>query len=325
MAAAATEYWRQNWGNAFTPAALSTMVTVQHVIYNRTFVRVEILSKPMLKVWSELMRHNNPRLITSIQQGTLSAGPCKVYMCYFTSNHMDVRDPVSISCIVPMYVQKTVICFQGLMELSKTLVGGCAPFEQLALLIVSSRFAPHEEGPPFELIFINPVPRVGKHLRRLMEAKDVNFNHCVAGTLQSIHQIHAKKKCACVLNCHDWKVAGIFVSPSNDGFVFSLPRLTFKGVDMGSINLPWATGRVFDVVKQEGWSIDDEGVSALTEQWLKRTGHAALKETENASFLSVLIGIDGIHTIDFARFTALDPVELPQILAPSAPASVSKP
>jgi hypothetical protein len=299
------------------------MVTVPHIIYNRTFVRVEMLTKAMLKVWFELMQHNHHRLITPAQQSVLTAGPCKLYMCYFTSNHMDVRDPVSISCIVPMYVQKTILCFQGLMELNKTLVGKFTPFEQLALLIISSRFAPHDESQPFELIFIAPLPRVGKSLRRLMEAKEINFNHCVAGTLHSIFGSHFKNKCTCNLISQDWRKAGITLS--KEWFCFTLPRLTFKGVDMGSVNLPWATGRSFDIIKQEGWCIEDEGVSALTEPWLKRTGHKALLETEAASFLAILTGIDGIYTIDFAKFTTLDPVELPQILEPSVPAPASKP
>jgi hypothetical protein len=278
----------------------------------------------MLKVWLELMQHNHHRLITPSQQSGRMAGPCKLYMCYLTSNHMDVRDAVSISCIVPMYVQKSILCFQGLMDLNKTLVGKSTPFEQLALLIISSRFAPQNEGQPFELIFIAPLPRVAKSLRRLMEAKDINFNRCVAGSLHSIYNSHAEKRCICKLISQDWRTAGI--TDSKDGYGFTLPRLTFKGLNMGSVNLPWATGRSFDIVKQEeGWFIEDEGVSALTEPWLKRTGHKALQETEAVSFLAILKGNDGIYTIDFAEFTTLDPVELPQILAPSVPAPASRP
>jgi hypothetical protein len=110
MAAAAEPYWRTNWSeHAFSPTMVGSMVKAEHVAYNRTFVRVEMLSKQMLKVWFDLLKHNHPRSITAAQMSTLAAGPCKLYMCFFTSNHMNVTDPVSISCIVPMYVHKANI------------------------------------------------------------------------------------------------------------------------------------------------------------------------------------------------------------------------
>jgi hypothetical protein len=295
------------------------MVKVEHVVYNRTFVRVEMLSKQMLKVWFDLLKHNHPSIITTAQQSTLIAGPCKLYMCFFTSNHMDVTDSSSISCIVPMYVHKANLCFQGLMELSKTLHGSLIQFEQLILLIISARFAPRSV--PFEHIFISPTPTVGKMLRRAMEAHGVNFNHCVAGALYAVYPLHTRKKCSCSLITTNWRETGIFCNKEN--FIFVLPSVSFKGQNMGLINVPWASGRSFDLIKQEEWVVEDEGVAALTEQWYNRTN--PLEAADAMSFLSILMGISGIHTIDFTTFITLDPAELPRLLAPSDPASASKP
>jgi hypothetical protein len=319
MAAPVEPYWRTNWSeHAFSPTAAGAMVKVDHVVYNRTFVRVEMLSKHMIKVWIDLLKHNHPRSITAAQHSILIAGPCKLYMCFLTSNHMDVTDPVSISCIVPMYVNKANICFQGLMELNKTLTGSLIPFEQLILLIISARFAPRTVQ--FEHIFISPLPNFGKLLRHAMEAHGVTFNRCVAGTLQTVHPIHARKKCDCSLMTADWKETGIFCY--KDSFIFKLPSISFKGQDMGVINVPWATGRSFDLIKQQLW-LEDEGVAALTQVWYEQT--KPLQTAESTSFLSILMGIDGIHIIDFAKFITLDPAGLPQLLEPSDPASVTGP
>ena len=321
MAAATVEsYWRKNWEHAFSPTAVGAMVKVEHVVYNRTFVRVEMRSKQMLKVWFDLLKHNHPRIITAAQQSILIAGPCKLYMCFLTSNHMDVTDPLSISCIVPMYVHKDNICFQGLMELNKTLNGSLIPLEQLTLLIIASRFTPRSDSIPFQYIFISPMPTFGKLLRRAMEVNGVNFNHCVAGSLFAVHPIHTRKKCNCNLRAGDWRETGIFCNKEN--FIFVVPKISFKDQDMGVINVPWATGRSFDLVKQEEWAVEDEGVAALTEEWFQRT--KPLEAANSMSFLSILMGIGGIHTIDYGQFISLDPAELPRQLAPSDPASASE-
>jgi hypothetical protein len=321
-APATTEFWRENWEHAFNPSTLSSLLKVEHAIHNRTFVRVEMQSKTMIKVWLDLLRHNNIRLITSSQQSIFVAGPCKLYMCYFTSNHMDVRDPMSISCIVPMYVQKSFICFQGLMELNKSLTGSVIQYEQLSLLIITSRFAPRDDSTPFEFIFISPTQGIGRLLRQLMDSKNIGFNQCIGSSLYSAFHTHSKEKCTCSLKLEDWKSSGL--SCSTDNVMFTLPRMKFNDIDMGTINLAWATGRAFDITRQS-WIVSDQNVASLTDPWLQKNKHKELRETETSSFLSVLSGIDGIHTIDFNKFTTLDPVELPQILAPSAPESVSKP
>jgi hypothetical protein len=318
-AAATVVYWRENWDKAFPPDALKSMVKAEHVIHNRTFVCIEITTKEMFKVWIELLKDNNPGIVTNDQQRTFLPGPCKLYMCYFTSNHMNVQDFVSISCIVPTYVQRSCICFHGLMELRKSLTGTILPYEQLTLLIISSRFIPRNFGASFELIFISPTQKEGKLLRGVLVAKDINFNHCIGSTLFAASQNHMKKKCSCSLEISNWKSIGVFSSPS-DGFIFSLPCITFKGVDMGVINVPWASGRAFDICKQK-WLIADERIAALTGPWLHKTEDKGLKDAENLSFLSIMAGIDGIHTIDYANFTTLDPAELQQILEPSARAS----
>jgi hypothetical protein len=297
---------------------VGAMVKVEHVVYNRTFVRVEMLSKHMLKVWFDLLKHNNPRIITAAQQSTVTAGPCKLYMCFFTSNHMNVTDPESISCIVPMYIHKTNICFQGLMELNKTLIGALIPFEQLTLLIIAARFVPATV--PVEHIFMAPIPSFGKVLRRAMEVNGVNFNRCVAGTLMTVSITHARNKCVCSLMTTDWKATGIFCN--KDQFIFVVPSVSFKGQTLGVINVPWATGRAFDLIKQKSF-LEDEGVAALTQPWHDRV--SPLQTADALSFLSVLAGIDGIHVIDFNEFITLNPAELPQQLAPSVPASGSGP
>jgi hypothetical protein len=204
------------------------------------------------------------------------------------------------------------------MELNKTLIGSLIPFEQLALLIIAARFAPHTV--PFEHIFISPLPSFGKLLRRAMEVHGVNFNHCVAGSLLTVHTIHTRKKCECSLMTSDWKETGIFCN--KDNFIFVVPSISFKGQTMGVINVPWATGRSFDLIKQKEL-LEDEGVAALTQPWHDRV--LPLQTADSMSFLSVLVGIDGIHVIEFAKFITLNPAELSQLLAPSDQASGSGP
>jgi hypothetical protein len=318
MAAAAPEIWRENWEKAFTRDAPNGLVKVEHVIYNRTFVCVEMLNREMFNVWFDLLKANNYNTLTTDQRRPILPGPCKLYMCFLTSNHMNVRDPVSISCIVPTYVHGGYICFQGLMELRKSLTGSVLPYEQLTLLLIASKFIPRDASFPFDLIFISLTQQEGIRLRSLLEAKDVNFNHCIGGTLHSASTNHAKKKCTCNMEVSDWKSIGI-VSTSG-GIVFSLPRITFNGENIGTINVPWVTGRAFDILKQK-WVVSDENVAALTEPWLKKTDNKELVDTQKLSFLSIMVGIDGIHIVDFGKFILLDPAELKSVLEPSAQGS----
>jgi hypothetical protein len=318
MAAAAPEIWRENWEKAFTPDAPNGLVKAEHVIYNRTFVCVEMLNREMFNVWFDLLKANNPNTLTTDQRRPILPGPCKLYMCFLTSNHMNVRDPVSISCIVPTYVHRGYICFQGLMELRKSLTGSVLPYEQLTLLLIASKFIPRDASFPFDLIFISLTQQEGNRLRKLLEAKDVNFNHCIGGTLQSASTNHTKKKCTCQMEVSDWKSIGI-VSTS-EGIIFSLPRITFNGADIGAINVPWVTGRSFDIFKQK-WVVSDANIAALTEPWLKKTDDKELIDAQKLSFLSIMVGIDGIHIVDFGKFILLDPAELKSVLEPSAQGS----
>ena len=313
MAAANTfEQWKSNWDTAFTPEAMSSAVTMQITQLQRTFVRVQILSKGMMKTWFDLLRQNHPRLITASQMNTHMPGPCTLYMCFLTSNHVDIRDPTAISCVVPMYANAPLLCFQGLMGLNKTFVygGGCVNYgkECLSLLILSAKMAPRDEKCPYELIFISPTPAFGVHLRKVLIAKDISFNRCVAGTLYSVHGHHAKKRCNCSMYAGNWKEVGIVKDFQIDELMVMLPKIEFKGTKMGKINIPWATGYAFDIIKQDGWVVEDEGVAALTKRWLEHTNELDVK-TKPSSFLTILTGIDGIHTIDFVKFVMLDTSE----------------
>jgi hypothetical protein len=313
MAAANTfEYWKSNWEAAFTPEAFSSIVSMQITPLNRTFVRVPMMSKGMMKTWFDLLRQNHPRLIVANQMSTLVAGPCTLYMCFLTSNHADIRDPTGISSIVPMYANAPHLCFQGLMGLNKTFVGGTGAVnyigECLSLLILSAKMAPRDEKRQFEFIFISPTPSFGKELRRILDKMDISYNRCVAGTLLSVFGSHVKLKCTCNLMVSNYREAGIFKESQSDELTVKLPSFHFKGVDMGLINLPWATGHSFDIIKQVGWVVEDEGVAATTKHCFSRP-NAFDKKAQECSFLSVLAGIDGIHTLDFVKFVTLDPLE----------------
>jgi hypothetical protein len=313
MAAANTfEHWKSNWEVAFTPEALSSVVSMQITPLNRTFVRVRMLSKGMMKTWFDLLRQNHPRLVVASQMSTLVAGPCTLHMCYLTSNHADIRDPTGISCIVPMYANAPHLCFQGLMGLNKTFVGGTGAVncikECLSLLILSAKMAPREEKRQFELIFISPTPSFGKELRKVLDDKDISYNRCVAGTLLSVFGTHYKKKCDCSMVVSNWREAGISKEPQADELTVKLPSFQFKGADMGLINLPWATGHSFDIIKQIGWVVEDEGVAETTKHYFSRP-NSLDKKAQECSFLSMLAGIDGIHTLDFVKFVTLDPLD----------------
>ena len=147
-----------------------------------------MLDKTMMKVWFDLVRHNYPRLINKAQLSTNIAGQCRLFMCYLTSNHMEIGDPTSISCIVPMYIQHPNICFQGLMRLDKSFVGLSDAEEQLPLLAMAAKMAPRSQ--PFRFIFISPVPYLGSMLRKILECKGVQFSKCKAGTLFTVSTFH---------------------------------------------------------------------------------------------------------------------------------------
>jgi hypothetical protein len=322
MSTTILEQWKADWNVAFTPEALASAVTMQYAQLNRTFVRVQMLSKNMMKTWFDLLKQNHPRLISSGQLSTAAPGPCTLYMCYLTSNHVDIRDPSAISSIVPMYVNAPLLCYQGLMELDRTFTGTTNPEESVTLLVMSAKMAPRDDGVAFQYIFISPKPSPAKTLREIMDAKDINYNRCVAGTLYSIYQNHAKKKCTCSLTSTDWKEVGLF--PDTTKYEVRLPCVTFQGAELGYINVPWATGKSFDIIKQNGWSIEDEAIAAISAEWHRETDFLKLK-AEKASFLSVLMGVTGIHVIEFAKFVTLDPLELPEKPSQAAPGSASKP
>lgn len=313
------QQWKANWDSAFTPEALESAVRMEHVITNRTFVRVEMLSKEMMQKWFDLMKNNHPRLIQKAQLSTRIAGPCRLFMCYLTSNHAKISDPNSISCIVPMYIQQPYVCFQGLMQLDKTFVGPSSADEQVALVVMASRMAPQKEGPPFQYIFISPVPYVGTMLRNMLKRKGVTFDKCMAGDLYGVESFHCVNQCKCGLEIGSWKDVDIRIS--KDPCDFILPRATFNDEVIGCINVPWVSGRSFDIIKQNGWVVDDEGIAAVTEAWYNKTDYLE-KTAKSSSFLSILMGIDGIHIIDYAKLITVDPLEMTQ---PSAQASGSKP
>ena len=303
------ERWKLDWSIGFTPSALSSAVTMQYSPIDRTFVRIEMQSREMMKAWFELMRQNHPRLVTQSQMSVLMAGPCKFYMCYLTTNHADIRDPLAVSCVAPMYVNRSIICFQGLMELNKTHIGTLNnTSEPLILLNLSSKLAPRNEAMPFELIFISPTTKVGKGLRSLLDEKDVNYNRCIGGTLLSSSAVHEQGNCTCSLAVGGWREVGIIKEFQTDKLMVVLPRISFKGANLGSINLPLVTGRSFNVIKQDGWTDEDEGVAILTLHWLQYSDFLRSK-AEKASFLFILVGVDGIHTIDFGKFITIDPFE----------------
>ena len=315
------EQWKSDWSVAFTPEALSTVVTMSFPSINRTFVRVQMLSKNMMKIWFDLLKRNHPRLIPASQMSSHTAGPCRLFMCYFTTNHADFRDPTAISCATPMYTNAPLVCFQGLMELKSTLITTGAqlnPNEPISLLIISAKTAPRDEKMAFLYIFISPKPSIGKELRQLLDAEDINYNRCVAGTLHSVFHVHTKGRCNCSLSVGNWKEIGIKKDfQISDKIVVVLPNISFKGVKLGMINVPWASGHAFDLVgsgKQVGgknnWVAVDEGIATLTQHWLTYT-NALESHARTASFLSVLAGIDGIHAIDFIKFVMLDPFILP--------------
>jgi hypothetical protein len=307
------EQWKVVYDTAFTPEARESAVTMQHVIQNRTFVRVEILNKTMMKVWFDLLNHNYPRLIKPTQLSTETDGPCKLYMCYLTSNHMEIGDPTSISCIVPMYIQHPYICFQGLMQLDKTFVGVMNAEEQLTLIIMASRMAPGILASPFQYIFISPVPYIGVMLRYILNRKEIPFSKCKAGSLYTIESFHSKKQCQCGLEIGSWSDAD--VSMEVEPYSVILPRLEYKDITIGYINLPWITGRAFDIIKQKGWVVCDERIACLTEKWQTQTKYLE-QNAESSSFLSVLMGIDGIHVIDYSKFITIDPLEVKMLTTP---------
>jgi hypothetical protein len=307
------EQWKSDWSVAFTPEAISSTVTMSFPSINRTFVRVQMLSKGMMKIWFDLLKRNHPRLITASQLSSHTAGPCRLFMCYFTTNHVDFRDPTAISCATPMYTNAPLICFQGLMELNSTLKGAqLNPNEPISLLIISAKTAPRDEKMAFLYIFISPKPCIGKELRQLLDAEDINYNRCVAGTLHSVFHVHTKGRCNCSLSVDNWKEIGIKKDYQiSDKIVVVLPTISFKGVKMGMINVPWASGRAFDLGGKNNWVVEDEGIAALTQHWLTYT-NALESHARTASFLSVLAGIDGIHAIDFIKFVMLDPFTPPK-------------
>jgi hypothetical protein len=317
------ENWKADWSIAFTPEALGNAVTMHCIQIERTFARIEIVNKDMMKIWFEMMRQNQPRLISATQMSTLAAGPCKLYMCYLTTNHVDIRDPSAISCVLPMYVNAPLICFQGLMELSKTHAGTVKKNEPLVLMNLSAKMAPRIETLPYQYIFISPTTKMGNELRKFLDTNDVNYNRCVAGTLYSVHGIHSKNKCHCSLEVSDWKEVGIVKEYQVDHLMVMLPKIQFKGSDLGYINVPWATGHSFNIIRQNGWTVEDEGIASLTTRWLQHSNFLKCK-TEKSSFLSILVGVDGIHIFDFVKFVTTDPLESSSTVAPSGQESVSE-
>lgn len=319
------EQWKADWNTAFTPEALSSALTMQFHEMNRTFVRVQMLSKDMIKTWFDLLRRNHPRLITESQMSTVVQGPCTLFMCYLTTNHVDFRDPTAISSVAPMYVNEPYICIQGLMQLNKTMVGTMNSNEAISLLLMSAKTVPRGEKATFQYIFISPRPSIGKALRSVLEAKDVNFNRCVGGSLISVFPAHAKNKCSCLLSVSNWKEMGMVKDFQTQGRIVVLPTITFKGVKLGSINLPWATGHSYDLIKQGNWIVEDEGMAELAKSSLEYTD-ILRSHARATSFLAVLAGIDGIHIIDFVEFVKLDPLEVQrQHETPSGQVSASGP
>ena len=298
---------------------------MQCLSIDRTFVRVEVTSNDMMKAWVDLMKQNHPRLVTAIRMSALAAGPCKLYMCYLTTNHVDFRDPLAVSCIMPMFVNTSLICFQGLMELGKTLIGTLNKNEPLVLMNLSAKMAPRNEAFPYKYIFVSPTQIHGKSLRELLDIKHVKYSRCVAGTLYSAFNTHAVGRCKCSLVVSDWRGVKLVQEFPADEPEVCLPRISFDGVELGHINVPWATGYSFNIIKQDGWVVEDEGVAALTLHWYKQSGFLKSKASQS-SFLSNLVGADGIHVIDFAGFIEIDPLESLQqhSEAPTDQGSVSK-
>ena len=309
------EEWKADWSCAFTPEAREAAVVLQHIIPNRTFVRVEMLSKAMMKIWFDLMSHNHPRLINKAQLGTTIAGPCELYMCYLTSSHMEISDPVSMSCIVPMYTNQPYVCLQGLMRLDTTFIGPPSPDanEQLTLILMAAKMAPRTQRvPPFRFVFISPLPYLGHALRYILERKKIQFNRCAAGSLVSMAGVHERKKCQCLLNIGDANAVDIITH--REQYKCILPQMTYGDEVIGGINVPWATGRSFDIIRKI-FVVEDEGIAALTEAWITRSEFLQ-KNANDASFLSILMGIDGIHAIDFAKFITIDPSEVKTLMIP---------
>jgi hypothetical protein len=302
------EKWKCDWNAAFTAAASESALKMPHVVQNRTFVRVQMLSKEMMETWFDLLRQNDPNVITPMQLHTRMPGPCKLFMCYLTSNHTDFRDPLSISCIVPMYTNKSIICYQGLMQLSKTLVGPENPHDPLTLLIMSSRMAEQSESSPCTYIFISPLPRVGVLLREVLEKKEIKYTRCKSDSLSSVHLSHSSEKCDCDFHVGDWGVVGIDISKGT----CHLPQMYYRGTKLGYVNVPWASGMSCDIMGDNELSCEDEGIAVMTKDSHSSIGVVGL--SRDISFLSVLSGIDGIHIIDFNQFIKIDPLEIEQIL-----------
>jgi hypothetical protein len=318
------ECWKSDWSIGFAPQALRSASTMQCLTIDRTFVRVEIMSIEMLKAWVDLMKQNHPRLVTASRINVLAAGPCKLYICYLTTNHADYRDPLAVSCVLPMYVNARFICYHGLMELGKTLVGTLKNNEPLILMNMSAKMAPRNDAFPYQYIFISPTQAIGKSLREFLDSKNVNYSRCVAGTLYSAFVTHPKNKCKCSLEVGNWRdVKLIQEFEDEEKPATNLPRISFAGEELGYINVPWATGYCFNIIKQNGWTIEDESIAALTSNWYQRSGFLS-SNAEKASFLSILVGTDGIHIIDFADFTSTDPLEPQHSVAPIGQGSVSE-
>ena len=325
MSATSYEQWKADWSTGFTPEAKESAVVMQHVITNRTFVRVEILSRGMFRTWFDLMYHNNPRLMPKAQLSTKIAGPCELFMCYLTSNHVDIADPTSVSCIGPMYVRHPYVCFQGLMRLEKTFVGTTEMDEQLPLVVMASRMAPRKSGLAFMYAFISPIPYVGTMLRQMLEKKGVGYSKCMAGTLVKVSSFHdSTGKCKCGLAIGAWD--NVEIDTNSTPYKFIIPRIMYKEESIGCVNVPWATGYSYDLVRQtDNFTVEDEGIAALTAAYLDESDFLNT-HAKDTSFLSILSGIDGIHVIDYAKLITIDPLEVKQLTTPSSgPASGSGP
>jgi hypothetical protein len=322
MTSATFERWKVDSSIAFTSEAKDSAVIIKNVIHNRTFVRVEILSRTMMKSWFDLMSLSNPELIHKAQLNTRIAGPCDLYMCYLTANHTQIEDPTAMSCIVPMYINQPYVCFQGLMGLDKSFVGPSDASEQLALIVTAAKMAPRmKRVSPFRYVFISPVPDIGIMLRKMLERKEIRFSRCKAGSLDTVSNFHVKKSCKCPIEIGDWGEVDIIMHV--EPYEFILPRMVYNGTNLGCINVPHATGRSFDFTKKGGWTVEDEGIAALTNEWVTQSEYLE-KNAKEISFLSILLGIDGIHVIDFDKFITIDPVEV-MTPPPPTPATGSGP
>lgn len=299
----------EDWKSAaFTQTALDSAVIMPHVVQNRTFVRMGMLSKQMMTTWFNLLRQNDDNLITRMQLTTRMPGPCKLFMCYLTSNHTDIRDPLSMSCVVPMYTHKSIICYQGLMKLNKTLAGPENPNDELTLLIMSSRMAEQSEISPYRYIFMSPLPWVGVKLRSILDKRKIKYTHCKSDSLASVHLSHSNGICDCDFYVESWDRVGLDIPNET----CRLPAMNYRGLRLGYVNVTWASGMSCDIMEGDDLTWEDEAIAAMTKTAHNSAG--VVGQSTDISFLSILAGIDGIHIIDYTQFIKIDPVEIEQIM-----------